>query len=85
MFLQALLGNKLNQFNSDTSMNRIKTCLLDRDQASEYWIDQCKVDALVILDAGCGAGMSGGEVLRIKFNIWVLVSRRLFMSHTKVL
>lgn len=52
---------KEDTFNSDASLNRMKTWLLERYQDPQFWIDQLKIDYPVVLDAGCGAGMSGFE------------------------
>lgn len=52
---------KEDTFNSDASLKRMKIWLLERYQTPQYWIDQLKVDTPVVLDAGCGAGMSGFE------------------------
>ena len=48
-------------FNSEASLNRMKAWLLERYQDPQCWLDHLKIDNPVILDAGCGTGMSGFE------------------------
>lgn len=51
---------KEDTFNSNASLMRMKTWLSERYQSPEKWISEVSAHPLV-LDAGCGAGMSGFE------------------------
>src|SRR3989338_1963807 len=53
--------SKEDTFNSEHSLNRMKSWLLERYQDPQSWLDFLKIDTPVVLDAGCGAGMSGFE------------------------
>jgi ubiquinone/menaquinone biosynthesis C-methylase UbiE len=52
---------KEDTFNSEASLNRMKSWLLERYQEPQNWLDQLEVENPTVLDAGCGAGMSGFE------------------------
>ncbi len=52
---------KEDTFNSEPSLKRMKAWLLERYQEPQNWLDQLKFDNPSVLDAGCGAGMSGFE------------------------
>lgn len=52
---------KEDTFNSEASLKRMKEWLLERYQEPQNWLDQLKINNPYILDAGCGAGMSGFE------------------------
>jgi arsenite methyltransferase len=52
---------KEDTFNSEASLNRMKTWLFERYKDPQYWLDQLKIEDPIVLDAGCGAGMSGFE------------------------
>ena len=56
---------KEDTFNSDINLTRMKNWLFERYTSPEYWLSQCSTPSLpIILDAGCGAGMSGFEYWR---------------------
>lgn len=48
-------------FDSQASLARMKSWLLSRYKNPEHWLSQFEDSALTVLDAGCGAGMSGLE------------------------
>ncbi len=48
-------------FNSQASLLRMKRWLLERYQSPEKWLSQISCKYPLVLDAGCGAGMSGFE------------------------
>lgn len=51
-------------YNSASSLSRAKTWLLERYLPAEYWLSEISSQCPVILDAGCGAGMSAYEYWR---------------------
>lgn len=61
---QSTFGFKWKQedtFNSPASLSRMKNWLLDRYEDPSKWLNKLSVEKPVVLDAGCGAGMSGFE------------------------
>jgi arsenite methyltransferase len=52
---------KEDTFNSKASLARMKAWLLDRYQTPERWLSKISAPSPLVLDAGCGAGMSGFE------------------------
>lgn len=52
---------KEDTFNSIASLSRMKTWLLERYENPERWLSEISSPCPLILDAGCGAGMSGLE------------------------
>lgn len=48
-------------FNSSESLKRMKSWLLDRYFNPSYWLEKIDTKNPTVLDAGCGAGMSGFE------------------------
>lgn len=59
---------KEDTFNSPASLLRMKSWLLERYQPPEHWLSQISCQNPLVLDAGCGAGMSGFEYWDSVFN-----------------
>jgi arsenite methyltransferase len=55
---------KEDTFNSVASLLRMKNWLLERYKNPEQWLSHVSIKNPVVLDAGCGAGMSGFEYWR---------------------
>lgn len=52
---------KEDTFNSNASLDRMKRWLLERYESPQSWLSEINAETPLVLDAGCGAGMSGFE------------------------